>query len=131
MIDRGAVLGRGMSFPPRVGPDGRVASSEGEQNIREAVGVILTTSPGERLRLGAFGAGLARFLFEPNTTSTRHLIGELIRRSVTEWEPRVTVESVRVEADPNDPETAVAVLVYKLVATQATVRTSLSVTLRG
>lgn len=127
----GAVLGRGISFPPRVGADGRIAWSEGEANIREAVEVILMTGPGERLRLGAFGAGLGRFLFEPNTTTTRHQIGELVRRAVSEWEPRVTVVSVQVEIDPEDPESAVAVVLYKLVATQATQRATVTVALRG
>ena len=53
---------KGMAFPPRVGADGRVAWSEGEANVREAMRVILMTEPGERLRLPEFGAGLARFL---------------------------------------------------------------------
>ena len=58
-----------MSFPPRVGPDGRVAWSEGEVNVREAIRIILMTEPRERLRLPEFGGGLSRFLFEPNTVT--------------------------------------------------------------
>jgi phage baseplate assembly protein W len=131
MTDPGAILGRGISFPPRVGADGRVAWSEGEANIREAIQVILRTAPGERLRLGRFGAGLDRLLFEPNTTATRHQLGERIRDAVAEWEPRVTVQSVQVDADPADPESAVATVEYRLVATQAVARLSLSVALGG
>jgi phage baseplate assembly protein W len=131
MTDAGAVLGRGISFPPRVGADGRVAWSEGEPNVREAIQVILRTAPGERLRLAGFGAGLDRLLFEPNTTATRHQLAERIRRAITDWEPRVRVESVQVDADPADPEAAVATVVYRLVATQAVGRLSAAVALGG
>ena len=48
-MDGGQLYGRGMSFPPRVGDDGRIAWSEGETNIREAIQVILRTQERERL----------------------------------------------------------------------------------
>jgi phage baseplate assembly protein W len=108
-----------------------MAWSEGETNIREAIQIILMTEPGERLRLPEFGAGLKRFLFEPNTVTTRHLIQETITRALLEWEPRIRVESVDVQADPNDPEAAVATITYKLVATQLLERVSLTVSLSG
>ncbi|NTV96894.1 MAG: TOBE domain-containing protein, partial [Thiobacillus sp.] len=37
------LFGRGISFPPRIGSDGRIAWSEGEQNVRESIRVILMT----------------------------------------------------------------------------------------
>ena len=40
MVDSGNLLGRGIAFPPRVGSDGRLAWSEGEANIRDAIRVI-------------------------------------------------------------------------------------------
>jgi phage baseplate assembly protein W len=118
-MDQGSIFGRGISFPPRVGPDGRVAWSEGETNVREAVRVILLTEQQERLRLPEFGGGLSRFLFEPNVVTTRHLIQDRITRELARWEPRIKVESVSVEADADDPQAAVAVVTYKLVATGA------------
>jgi phage baseplate assembly protein W len=117
-----AVLGRGIAFPPRVGPDGRVAFSEGERNVRESIEIILRTRERERLRLGAFGAGLDEVLFEPNTTTTRRDVRERIERALEAWEPRVAVQEVTVEADPADPESAVATIVYRLVATRAVER---------
>ena len=131
MMDVGRVLGRGISFPPRVGADGRIPWSEGEPNVREAIQVVLLTDPGERLRLPTFGGGLSRYLFEPNTTATRHQIAEMVRRAVSDWEPRITVESVDVDPDPVDPESAVATVAYRLVATQAERRVSLTVRLSG
>jgi phage baseplate assembly protein W len=125
------IYGKGISFPPRVGPDGRVAWSEGEENIRECIRVVLLTEQRERLRLPNFGGSLARFLFEPNTVTTRQLIAERIRRELAQWEPRVAVESVSVEADPEDPQAAVAAISYRLVATSKQETVSLSVALTG
>ena len=123
------VLGRGISFPPRVGADGRVSWSEGEANVRDSIRVILMTDQRERVRLPSFGGGLGRFLFEPNTVTTRHLIQDRIVRALGQWEPRIAVESVDVEADPSNPRTAIATINYKLVATQSRERVSLSVAL--
>jgi Bacteriophage baseplate protein W len=125
------ILGRGISFPPRVGPDGRVAWSEGEANIEDAIRVILQTDRNERLRLPEFGAGLKRYLFEPNTVATRHQLEGRILRALAAWEPRIAVEAVDVAEDPNDPESAIATIRYKLVATQAPQRLTLAVTLAG
>ncbi|NTU81223.1 MAG: GPW/gp25 family protein [Chloroflexales bacterium] len=130
-MDRGRLFGRGISFPPRVGPDGRVAWSEGEQNIREAIRVILLTELSERLNLAEFGGGLGRFLFEPNIVTTRHQIVRRISQALALWEPRIAVEEVAVEPDPDDPQAAVATITYKLVATQSRERVSLGVTLGG
>ncbi len=127
----GTVLGRGVAFPPHIGADGRWAWSEGEPNIREAIQVIVMTEPGERLQLPDFGGGLGALLFEPNSTATRHQLGERIRGVITDWEPRVTVQSVNVDADPADPEAAVATVTYQLVATQAVATVALPVELRG
>jgi phage baseplate assembly protein W len=123
------LYGKGLGFPPRVGPDGHVAWSEGEENVRESIRVILMTEPRERIQLAEFGAGLMRFLFEPNTSSTRFLIEERIRETLRRWEPRVRVESVQVETDPDDAEAAIATILYRLIATQQRERLTLSVSL--
>ena len=127
----GAVFGRSVSFPPRIGPDGRMAWSEGEENIRESIRVTLLTDFRERVRLPDFGGGLSGFLFEPNNVATRHLIEERITRALKRWEPRITVEKARVEQDLEDREAAVATIQYRLVATQASGSISVNVRLAG
>jgi uncharacterized protein len=128
-MDKGRLFGRGISFPPRVGADGRVVWSEGEENVREAIRIILLTEQRERLRLPEFGGGLSRFLFEPNTVTTRRLIEDRITKALAEWEPRIRIETIDVEPDPDDPQACVATIQYKLVATQARETISVNVTL--
>lgn len=128
-MDPGKLFGRGIAFPPRIGEDGRLAWSQGPENIRESIKIILMTERYERLMLAEFGGGLGTFLFEPNTASTRRLIQERITQALARWEPRIQVESVTVEPDRASPRSATATIYYKLVANQNRERVSLTVNL--
>jgi len=128
-MDGGKLYGRGMSFPPRVGEDGRIAWSEGEINIREMIQVILRTQERERLNLPTFGAGLQQYLFEPNTVATRFQVQDRITKALQLWEPRISLTDVNVEQDPDDAQAAIATIEYKLVATQVKETINVSVKL--
>jgi uncharacterized protein len=130
-MDAGQLYGRGMAFPPRVGADGHIAWSEGEANIREAIEIVLRTEERERVNLPSFGAGLRRFLFEPNTVATRFQIEDRITKALQQWEPRIIVKSVDAEEDPRDPQSAVVTINYQLVATQSTAQVTINVRLAG
>lgn len=125
----GNIFGRSLSFPLRIGADGRFVWSEGEDNIRESIMVILKTEPGERITLPDFGAGLNRFLFEPNNAATHVLIEQAISRALASWEPRIKVESIDVLTDPSDPFAALATISYRLVATNGRERMSVAIPL--
>jgi phage baseplate assembly protein W len=129
--DTGSLFGRGMAFPPRVGADGRLARSAGPENIRECIRVILLTEPQERLMLPQFGGGLRRFLFRPNTVATHRLIQEAVVQSLGRWERRIQVESVLVDADPEDVRAARVRIRYRLVATAEEDRLQLRLLLTG
>ena len=92
-----SIFGKSLSFPPRVGADGRFVWSSGEDNVRESIAVILRTEPGERVGLPDFGAGLARFLFEPNNVATHARMQDAIRRALDRWERRIQVEAIKQE----------------------------------
>jgi phage baseplate assembly protein W len=106
-----------------------MAWSEGEANIREAIQIILRTEERERINLPSFGAGLQRYLFEPNTVTTRFQIQDRITRALQTWEPRISVTGVDVEEDLADPQAAIAMIAYKLVATQVKQTMNVSVKL--
>jgi uncharacterized protein len=128
-MDTGQLFGRGIGFPPRIGDDGRVAWSQGDTNVRDSIRIILMTRPGERLLVPDFGAGLDRFLFEPNTVATHQLIKNQIQKSLVQWEARIALESVEVEIDPDDEQAAIATITYRLIATQTTERIGVTVKL--
>ncbi len=126
-----ALYGQGPAFPLRVDASGRLAWSAGEENVRQSIRVLLITEPGERLMREEFGCGLRRFLFEPNTPTTRQLIGERITRAIARWEPRAAVERVDVDPDPADARAVHITIVFRLVATQALQQLGLSLQLEG
>ncbi len=130
-MDEGQLFGRGISFPPRVGADGRLAWSSGPANIRESIQVVLLTEPGERLQLPDFGGRLRAVLFEPNTVATRRLVQEQIEQALRLWEPRIALQSVTVEEDEADARAALATIRYQLVANQTAEHVTVRVSLRG
>lgn len=117
---RADTYGRGVAFPVALAPTSRVALSAGPENVATALRLILATEPGERIMLPEFGAGLRRFLFEPNVAATHRQIEDVVRRAVARWEPRVTLEAIDVSVSREDPAAARVDLHYRLVATGTT-----------
>jgi Bacteriophage baseplate protein W len=130
-MDAKRVFGQGLGFPPRVGADGRIVLSAGEDNVRESIRIILLSEPGERLMREEFGCGLRRFLFEPNTVTTRQLIRDRITQAIGRWEARVALETVEVEAEAENPRLVAVTILFRLVATQELGRMSLGLQLEG
>lgn len=128
-MDTGKLFGRGIGFPPRIGADGRIAWSEGPENIRESIRIILLTELQERVMLPEFGGGLKSFLFEPNIISTHRLIQNRITQNLERWEPRIQLVTVDVNNDPSHQQTAIVDIVYKLIATDQEEHLDLSVQL--
>jgi phage baseplate assembly protein W len=92
-------LGRGWAFPVATGREGDVALVADAEDVRQAVRLILETEPGERVMRPDFGSGLRGLVFEPITTTTLALVRHRVERGLTQWEPRIDVEAVRVSAD--------------------------------
>jgi phage baseplate assembly protein W len=97
--DPAAFLGVGWAFPPQVEGDGGLAEVAHEEDIRQAIRIILGTNPGERVMRPDFGAGLNTFIFEPLNTATMALVKTRVEESLVDWEPRIDVLEVRVDAD--------------------------------
>jgi uncharacterized protein len=98
-----AWLGRGLRFPitPPAG-GGAMPTAVGMDRVRQAIEVILSTEPGERIMMPTFGCGLRRFLMQPNTVATRAAIEQEVTEALTLGEPRIRLTRVSVEPD-DDP----------------------------
>jgi phage baseplate assembly protein W len=110
-------LGRGFRFPPSVNEKGNVALSEEEDNIREALQIILGTVRGERVMQPDFGCDIHELVFHPNTPSTCALVSHYVTVALRKWEPRIT--EIQVDARPDfESENQVNVRVgYRVVKT--------------
>jgi hypothetical protein len=96
--DPRAFLGRGWAFPVAADGHGAIASAEYEEDIREAIRIILATDPGERVMRPDFGAGLRALAFEPINTQTLALARHRIEQALVLWEPRIDSVGVTVSA---------------------------------
>jgi len=94
-----AFLGIGWAYPPtaRLGRD--VETAAYEEDIRQAVWIILGTSRGERVMRPDFGAGLDRLVFEPMNTTTMSLAQHYAEEALITWEPRIDSVAVAVSGD--------------------------------
>ena len=127
MTSSSDLYGTGLSFPPRVGPDGSMVWSSGEINVRECICTILRTSPGERVEMPTFGCGLRHFLFEPNTVATLRLIQQEVVQSLTQWEPRIAINDVTAALNPVNQNAVNITVTYTLIATSSQERLTMTV----
>jgi uncharacterized protein len=112
-------LGVGWSFPPRLGADGTVAEAAYEEDIRQAIRIILFTNRGERLMRPDFGAGLKDFVFEPVNTTTMALVETRVRESLIAWEARIDVQEVTVTTDGIERNKLLIDVNYRVRATNS------------
>jgi len=108
-IDPKAFLGRGWAFPVVTAPDGTTALAVYEEDVQQAIRIIIGTEKGERVMRPDFGAGLRAMLFEPLRTTTLALIRHRVEEALVIWEPRIDSIKVTVSAVPPDGEVRIVV----------------------
>ena len=95
MLEPKSYLGRGWSFPVRLHEkEGTIRFSEYEQDIREAIWIILSTATGERVMRPDFGCGIHDLVFEVVNTMTLTEIESTVRDALATFEPRIDVIEV-------------------------------------
>ena len=112
-------LGKGWKFPVKVDGFGRIALSQFEEDIGEAIRIILLTGKGERVMRPEFGAGLRNFVFETMSVTNSGTIQAAIQDALIEWEPRIELSSVNVEPDPGEIGKLLIDIDYRVRATNA------------
>ncbi|OLB36161.1 MAG: baseplate protein [Acidobacteria bacterium 13_2_20CM_57_17] len=114
-----AFLGTGWQFPIRVNAQGGLNYSSGEENIAESIWVILATAQGERQMRPQFGCSMQEFVFASNNPSTFGNVAHLVRKALTEYEPRVDVRDVQVQITPDEPNKVLIRVDYRIRSTNA------------
>jgi len=114
-----AFLGVGVGFPVRLTSEQTLESAIYEEDIRQAIRIILGTNPGERLMRPDFGAGLNQFIFEPVNSATMAQVRAQVEEALIDWEPRIDVDEVKVSADPGERNTLLIEVHYRVRATDS------------
>lgn len=112
-----AFLGEGWAYPLQIAPDNHLARAVYEEDVRQAIRIILGTNPGERVMRPEFGAGLNDFLFEPISTTTLSLVRNRVYTALIDWEPRIDLERVRVSYDPVEKTKLLIEIHYRVRST--------------
>lgn len=113
-------LGSGWALPLRFeDTDGSVAMASLEQDVQEAIYIILGTNRGERVMRPEFGAGLGDFLFQPVTATTKERIRTRVQEALIDWEPRIDVTEVKVQDAAGDRSRLEILVSYRIRATNA------------
>ena len=73
------------------------------ETVKQNFKNLLLTSPGERIMLPEFGAGLRRLLFEPMAGDTFGKVVTSIRMQVKRYMPFLAIEEVSFQTNENNP----------------------------
>ncbi len=97
MAMQGDFLGRGFSFPVCADPvTGRIQTAEYEEDIRQAIYLILMTRKGERVMRPEFGCSIHDFAFDTMDFGILSQMEDSVRESLILWEPRIREIEVKV-----------------------------------
>lgn len=93
--------GRHLSFPFRVGSDGRMASvGTLDEHVRDEIIQLILTNLGERAFLVEFGGGVRRLVFESADDATASMAKAQITQAINRWlGHRVTLEYLDVKIE--------------------------------
>jgi Bacteriophage baseplate protein W len=106
---------------------GGIEMVTGDRSIYQAVLLLISTRPGERVMRPGYGCDISPFLFAPNDDTTAGLAIHFVRQAVERWEPRVDVLGVDAVRDELDPEVLRITLSYRVRATLAEAAVTLDV----
>ena len=98
-MDSKGFLGRGWKFPITIDKKtGRFVMSEYEEDISEAISIIIQTRRGERVMMSDFGCDIHDFVFGMTDYGTLSEMENVVHQSLIRWEPRI--RDIKVEAKP-------------------------------
>jgi uncharacterized protein len=96
-------LGRGWSFPPMFDrASGGVRMLEREDDVASSLHILLSTARGERIMVPQYGCNMDELVFENLDTRMRTLMADKIASAILYHEPRIDLERVEVQNDPEE-----------------------------
>lgn len=97
-------VGQGFPFPLRIDHTGSMTLISGEDEIKNAITIILSTAFGERPFRPRFGCQIWELIFDPINDATFGLMEMYVEDALRMWEPRIVVDSVAADAGNGDGE---------------------------
>lgn len=111
------IIGSGWTYPPRIDAQGGISLTNEFSELAQAIQIILSTSPGQRVMRPTFGCRLQELVFAPNNSQTAAQARRYVEEALGMWEPRIRVVDVRVGPDPNSASRLLIEIEYQVKAT--------------
>ena len=111
------ILGSGLAFPLQVDARGALSLAGGDDDIAQAIELILGTAPGEREMRPEFGCAVHDLVFD---TIDAAMIGKLetaIRGALDRWEPRIDVEDLAFDLSEVEDGRLLITISYRIRTT--------------
>ncbi|MBX2924700.1 MAG: GPW/gp25 family protein [Chitinophagaceae bacterium] len=90
-------LGTGWAFPPSFDKDsGTVELVRNEEDIRQSLDILLSTTLGERVMQPRYGCALATHVFTTLNSSVIGYIKDMVQNAILFYEPRILAQKVDV-----------------------------------
>jgi phage baseplate assembly protein W len=94
-------LGKGWAFPPSFSRGANTADMVSKQeDINQSLGILLSTSLGERFLQPTYGCNLHDYLFESLDDSMKSFLEDLIRTAILLHEPRIKLDRIEMFTKP-------------------------------
>jgi Bacteriophage baseplate protein W len=113
------ILGSGLAFPLRVDQRGAVALAQGEEDIAQAIELILGTAPGERPTRPEFGCRVHDLVFDMIDAAMVGRVDIAIRDALARWEPRIEVTEIDFDLSGVDEGRLDIEIKYRIRATSS------------
>lgn len=105
------------AYPFSYDAQGRTATADYDDHIRQMIEQVLFTAPGERVNRPTFGCGLLQLVFAGNSETLTATTQFVVQSALTQWLGDV-IEVEAVQVDAIDAELRVIVR-YTVLATQS------------
>lgn len=111
------IIGSGWTFPPKTDAQGGISLTNDFSELDQAIQIILSTSPGQRVMRPTFGCRLQELVFSPNDSRTAAQARRYVEEALGMWEPRIRVNDIRVGPDPNSDSRLLIEIEYEIKST--------------
>lgn len=88
----------GLASPLTRRKDGPWSSKKTQDLIRSSIFMILTTRKGTRIMNPDFGSPFMEMVYEQNDVILRTEILNYVKTSLSEWEPRISINEVKIKS---------------------------------
>ena len=118
----------GWSYPPTFSLGGKsLQRTWGAEDLDISLGLLLSTRPGDHPIYPDFGCSLEEFMFQQMDQNMFNIVQHRISRSIRQYEPRITLDTVEVEPDEAEGKLFITVnYIVKATGLYATFSTSIS-----